>query len=76
MRQGNDVGSQYRSAAYWTTDEQAGTAKASRDMYQERITAKGFGDITTELGPAGPFFYAEEYHQQYLEKRGQAHCKL
>jgi peptide-methionine (S)-S-oxide reductase len=76
MRQGNDVGTQYRSAVYWTTDEQAGIAKKSRDMYQERITARGFGEITTELAPAGPFFYAEEYHQQYLAKNPNGYCGL
>ena len=76
MRQGNDVGTQYRSAAYWTTDDQAGIAKASRDMYQERISARGFGDITSELSEAGPFYYAEEYHQQYLAKNPNGYCGL
>ena len=76
MRQGNDVGTQYRSALYWTTEEQAGIAKASRDMYQERIAARGFGEITTELAQAGPFYYAEEYHQQYLSKNPNGYCGL
>ena len=76
MRQGNDVGTQYRSALYWTNEEQAGIAKASRDMYQERIGARGFGEITTELAPAGPFYYAEEYHQQYLAKNPSGYCGL
>ena len=76
MRQGNDVGTQYRSAVYWTTDQQASTAKTSRDLYQERISDRGFGPITTELGPAGPFYYAEEYHQQYLAKNPNGYCGL
>jgi peptide-methionine (S)-S-oxide reductase len=76
MRQGNDRGTQYRSAIYWTTDEQVGVAKASRDMYQERIAARGFGEITTEMGEAGPFYYAEEYHQQYLSKNPNGYCGL
>ena len=76
MGQGNDVGTQYRSALYWSTEDQAGIAKASRDMYQELITARGFGEITTEMEPAGPFFYAEEYHQQYLSKNPSGYCGL
>ena len=76
MRQGNDRGTQYRSAAYWTTEKQAGIVKASRDMYQERISRRGFGDITTEIGEAGPFYYAEEYHQQYLSKDPNGYCGL
>ena len=76
MRQGNDVGSQYRSALYWSTEDQAGIAKASRDMYQELITARGFGEITTEMEPAGPFYFAEEYHQQYLSKNPSGYCGL
>lgn len=76
MRQGPDVGTQYRSAVYWTTDAQAGIAKASRDMYQERIGARGFGEITTELATAGPFYYAEEFHQQYLERNPNGYCSL
>ena len=76
MRQGNDVGTQYRSAAYWTTPEQAATLKASRDLYQERITSRGFGEITTEVSEAPPFYYAEEYHQQYLAKNPGGYCGL
>jgi peptide-methionine (S)-S-oxide reductase len=76
MRQGNDRGTQYRSALYWTTEEQAVTAKASREAYQDRLSAGGFGEITTEMAPAGPFFYAEEYHQQYLGKNPYGYCGL
>jgi len=70
MRQGNDLGSQYRSAIYATTPEQLAAAEASRDAYQRVLTAAGFGEITTEIRDAAetPFFYAEEHHQQYLAK--------
>jgi peptide-methionine (S)-S-oxide reductase len=68
MRQGNDIGSQYRSAIYTTTDEQLETAKRSRDKYQAELTPLGFEDITTEIAPLGEFYYAEAYHQQYLGK--------
>ena len=68
MQQGNDIGSQYRSAIYATTDEQLETAKRSRDKYQAELTPLGFGDITTEIAPLGEFYYAEDYHQQYLGK--------
>ena len=68
MRQGNDVGTQYRSGIYTTTDEQAAAAAASRDRYQEALTAAGRGEITTEILPAPDFYYAEDYHQQYLAK--------
>jgi peptide-methionine (S)-S-oxide reductase len=68
MRQGNDIGSQYRSAIYTTTDEQLETAKRSRDKYQAELTPLGFDDITTEIAPLGEFYYAEDYHQQYLGK--------
>jgi peptide-methionine (S)-S-oxide reductase len=68
MRQGNDIGTQYRSAIYTTTDEQLSTAKTSRDVYQEALTKDGLDTITTEILPAGPFYYAESYHQQYLHK--------
>ncbi len=68
MRQGNDMGSQYRSAIYTTTDEQLETAKRSQDKYQAELTPLGFGDITTEIAPLGEFYYAEDYHQQYLAK--------
>src|SRR3954468_9071512 len=66
MRQGNDVGTQYRSAIYYASDEQRAAAEASRDAYQERLTAAGMGEVTTEIAPAGPFYLAEAYHQQYL----------
>jgi peptide-methionine (S)-S-oxide reductase len=70
MRQGNDVGSQYRSAIFWTTDEQDRLARATRDAYQATISAHGYRSITTEITPAADFTYypAEEYHQRYLEK--------
>jgi peptide-methionine (S)-S-oxide reductase len=76
MRQGNDVGSQYRSAVYTTTPAQATAAAASLQRYQEVLTAGGFGAITTEVAPAGPFFYAEGYHQQYLAKNPNGYCGL
>ncbi len=68
MRQGNDIGSQYRSAIYTTTDAQLETAKRSMDKYQAELTPLGFDDITTEIAPLGEFYYAEDYHQQYLGK--------
>jgi peptide-methionine (S)-S-oxide reductase len=74
MRQGNDMGTQYRSAIYATDQEQLATAKASRDIYQERLSAGGYGDITTEIAPAPEFFYAEDYHQQYLAKNPNGYC--
>jgi peptide-methionine (S)-S-oxide reductase len=67
-RQGNDIGTQYRSAIFTTTDEQAKTAIESRDKYQEALTRAGLGEITTEIAAAGEFYYAEDYHQQYLYK--------
>jgi len=67
-RQGNDVGTQYRSAIYTTTDEQLDQAKRSQDVYQSVLDANGFGEITTEIAPLGHYFYAEDYHQQYLGK--------
>jgi peptide-methionine (S)-S-oxide reductase len=67
-RQGNDVGTQYRSAIYTTTDEQLDQAKRSQDVYQSVLTASGFGDITTEIEPLGVYYFAEAYHQQYLGK--------
>src|ERR1700733_5135302 len=76
MRQGNDVGTQYRSAIYWTTEEQPRIAEASRDAFQERLRQSGYGDITTEIAQAGPFYYAEEYHQTYLEKTPWGYCGL
>jgi peptide-methionine (S)-S-oxide reductase len=68
MRQGNDIGTQYRSAVYTTSDEQLAAAKASRETYQAALTPLGYDPITTEVLPAGPFYYAEPYHQQYLHK--------
>ena len=68
FRQGNDRGSQYRSALYWTSDDQRQAAEASRDVYQAAVTKAGLGAITTELLPAPEFYYAEEPHQQYLAK--------
>ena len=76
MRQGNDVGTQYRSAIYTTTDVQRKAAEASRDMYQKVLSAGGYGDITTEIADAGPFFYAEPYHQQYLAKNPGGYCGI
>ena len=74
MRQGNDVGTQYRSAIYTTTDEQRARAEASLAAYQAALRDAGFGDITTEIADAGPFYYAEDYHQQYLEKNPYGYC--
>ena len=74
MRQGNDRGTQYRSAIYTTSDEQLATAKRSRDAYQAKLTDSGFGTITTEIEDAGPFYYAEGYHQQYLAKNPNGYC--
>ena len=74
MRQGNDTGTQYRSAIYTTTDAQLETAKRSRDRYQQQLTEGGFGSITTEIAEAGQFYYAEDYHQQYLAKNPGGYC--
>jgi len=74
MGQGNDIGTQYRSMILTTTDEQQAAAEASRGAYQKALTDAGFGDIVTEIVPAGPFFYAEEYHQQYLHKNPYGYC--
>jgi len=76
MRQGNDVGSQYRSAIYWTTDTQRDEALASRDRFQQELARAGYGEITTEIAEAGPFYYAEAYHQQYLEANPNGYCGL
>jgi peptide-methionine (S)-S-oxide reductase len=76
MRQGNDVGTQYRSAIYTTDETQADAAVRSRAMFQEALAASGFGEITTEIAPAGPFYYAEDYHQQYLAKNPHGYCGL
>jgi peptide-methionine (S)-S-oxide reductase len=74
MRQGNDVGSQYRSAIYFAGDAQRKAAEASREVYQATLEQAGYGEITTEIAPAGPFYYAEDYHQQYLAKNPGAYC--
>ena len=74
MGQGNDRGSQYRSAIYTSSDEQLDVAKRSRDRYQAVLDEKGFGSITTEIAPAGEFYYAEGYHQQYLAKNPGGYC--
>ena len=73
-RQGNDVGTQYRSAIYTSTAAQAAAAQASLERYQARLAEGGFGSISTELAPAGPFYYAEDYHQQYLVKNPNGYC--
>ena len=76
MRQGNDVGTQYRSAIYTTTPEQAEIVARSKAMYGAALREKGLGPITTEIGSAGPFYYAETYHQQYLAKNPNGYCGL
>jgi peptide-methionine (S)-S-oxide reductase len=74
MRQGADVGTQYRSAIYFQDTAQEATALRTRDLYQAQLTARGYGTITTEIAPAGPFYYAEAYHQQYLAKNPGGYC--
>jgi peptide-methionine (S)-S-oxide reductase len=76
MRQGNDIGTQYRSAIYTMNDAQRAAATASRDAYQVMLTKAGYGEITTEIAPAGDYFYAEPYHQQYLGKNPNGYCGL
>jgi peptide-methionine (S)-S-oxide reductase len=76
MRQGNDVGTQYRSAIFWQTPEQRDLALATRDAYAAALAARGMGSITTEIAEAGPFYPAEEYHQQYLDKNPGGYCGL
>ena len=76
MRQGNDKGTQYRSAVYWTTEAQRAAAEASRDAYQKALSARGLGPITTEIAPAGPFYFAERHHQQYLARNPFGYCGL
>jgi len=76
MRQGNDVGTQYRSGIYYFDDEQKRAAEASRDLFQKRLTAAGYGAITTEILPSPEFYYAEDYHQQYLAKNPDGYCGL
>jgi peptide-methionine (S)-S-oxide reductase len=76
MRQGNDVGTQYRSAIYWHDETQREAALSSRDRFQEALRAAGHGTITTEIAEAGPFYYAEDYHQQYLARNPNGYCGL
>jgi peptide-methionine (S)-S-oxide reductase len=76
MRQGNDVGTQYRSAILWHDDAQRQAAEASREVYQQKLKDAGHGAITTEIAEAGPFYYAEDYHQQYLAKNPNGYCGL
>ena len=76
MRQGNDVGTQYRSAIYTFDEAQRKAADASKAAYQKALTAKGLGAITTEIAPAGEFYFAEDYHQQYLAKNPAGYCGL
>jgi peptide-methionine (S)-S-oxide reductase len=76
MRQGNDAGTQYRSAIYTYGPEQKRAAWASREMFQDELKKKGYGTITTEIAEAPPFYYAEDYHQQYLAKNPGGYCGL
>lgn len=76
MRQGNDVGTQYRSAIYTYTDAQLALAKASKAAYERELGRAGYGPITTEIAPAGPFWFAEDYHQQYLARNPMGYCGL
>jgi peptide-methionine (S)-S-oxide reductase len=76
MRQGNDVGTQYRSAILWRDEPQRIAAEASRDAYQRMLSQAGHGEITTEIAQIGPFYYAEDYHQQYLAKNPAGYCGL
>jgi peptide-methionine (S)-S-oxide reductase len=76
MRQGNDVGTQYRSAIYWTTEAQRDAALTSRERFQEELTRAGYGPITTELAEPRTFYYAEPYHQQYLAANPNGYCGL
>jgi peptide-methionine (S)-S-oxide reductase len=76
MRQGNDVGTQYRSGIYYFDDAQRETAERTRAAYQQKLTSAGYGSITTEILPAPQFYYAEDYHQQYLSKTPDGYCGL
>ena len=76
MRQGNDAGTQYRSAVYTYGDDQLKAALASKEVYDKALKAKGFGPVTTEIRPAPEFYYAEDYHQQYLGKNPNGYCGL
>src|SRR5690349_5093959 len=76
MRQGNDMGTQYRSAVYWANEAQRAAAESTRDMFQAELERAGYGEVTTEIAEAGPFYYAEPYHQQYLAKNPNGYCGL
>ena len=76
MRQGNDIGSQYRSAIYCVDEQQLAAARHSQDQFQEELRKAGLGEITTEIAPAPTFYYAEAYHQQYLAKNPEGYCGL
>jgi peptide-methionine (S)-S-oxide reductase len=76
MRQGNDQGTQYRSAIYTANDAQRAAAESSRTMFQGELARAGYGEISTEIAEAGPFYYAEPYHQQYLAKNPMGYCGL
>ncbi len=76
MRQGNDMGTQYRSGIYTASDAQAAAAASSRDVFQSALVARGLGAITSEIVPAPPFYYAEAYHQQYLAKNPDGYCGI
>jgi len=76
MRQGNDIGTQYRSAVYVHDEAQRDAAQVSRDAYEKELGQAGYGRITTEIGDAGPFYYAEDYHQQYLAKNPDGYCGI
>jgi peptide-methionine (S)-S-oxide reductase len=76
MRQGNDLGTQYRSAILYEAEAQREAAEGSREMYENRLRASGYGPITTEIAPLGDFYYAEDYHQQYLAKNPNGYCGL
>jgi peptide-methionine (S)-S-oxide reductase len=76
MRQGGDIGTQYRSGIYVTNDAQGSAAVESKEAYQQALSAKGLGDITTEIQAAGPFYFAEDYHQQYLAKNPNGYCGI
>jgi len=75
-RQGNDIGTQYRSAIYTSSDTQRNAAERTRDAFQSELTAAGFGQITTEIAPLDEYFYAEEYHQQYLGMNANGYCGM
>jgi peptide-methionine (S)-S-oxide reductase len=76
FRQGNDVGTQYRSVIYYTSEAQREAAEASKEMYGKELTRSGYGSVTTEIAPLGDFYYAEDYHQQYLHKVPNGYCPI